>query len=337
MATIYDEIISSAEAALADFSQTEELLEYPEVQADKAYFLSVLSHYNEQKAVREKLAQLQSALSQEAATVALLSESLSEEERAEAYLELSTLRRRAVQLSTQLSYALGRKNVLQSAFCRAKATRPASAKILQQLVETIFSHFAASGVKVTNLHKSSTPKGGEQVEFVATGSDALSQLLAISGTHKVRIANLPNEEISLFAMPAEQPFAQLSENDVKIELFHSGGAGGQNVNKVETAVRAIHLPTNTVVVCQDERSQLSNKRRALQTLFEKLSMQNARLEKQRMEADMRAQQSQSSPIVFDVTSAVFSDARLSGAQKMTFPPTQEEFATYLNTVISKGN
>ncbi len=61
-----------------------------------------------------------------------------------------------------------------------------------------------------------------------------------------------------------------SEKDVKIEVFHSSGAGGQNVNKVETAVRALHLPTGITTVCQDERSQLQNKICALDNLKDKV-------------------------------------------------------------------
>jgi peptide chain release factor 1 len=64
---------------------------------------------------------------------------------------------------------------------------------------------------------------------------------------------------------------RISPEDVRIDIFCSSGKGGQNVNKVETAVRVTHLPTGTVVTCQDERSQLMNKRRALATLQTRLA------------------------------------------------------------------
>lgn len=67
----------------------------------------------------------------------------------------------------------------------------------------------------------------------------------------------------------------IEEKDVRVDLFHSGGAGGQNVNKVETAIRLTHLPTGITVTCQDERSQLKNKERAFKNLKEKLEKTTA--------------------------------------------------------------
>ncbi|MBO4534690.1 MAG: peptide chain release factor 1, partial [Clostridia bacterium] len=69
----------------------------------------------------------------------------------------------------------------------------------------------------------------------------------------------------------------LDPEDIRVDIYRSSGKGGQNINKVETAVRVTHLPTGTVVTCQDERSQLANKKRAMEHLVERLQADRDRL------------------------------------------------------------
>ena len=90
---IYGDIISAAQRALEGFDETKELLEYPEVQADKAYYLSILSKYNNLKIIKDKHSALISALEEEIAVSDMLSDAKSDEERAVIYEEISSLKR----------------------------------------------------------------------------------------------------------------------------------------------------------------------------------------------------------------------------------------------------
>lgn len=333
MYDIYGDIISAAERALETYDETKELLEYPEVQADKAYYLSVLSKYNNLKFLKDKLTDLTNALNEERAVSALLSEAKTDEEHAAIYEEISSLKRIALGISANLSDALGCKHIEERVYCRFKL-KEASSKFGAALFSLIKSDLISHGAKIEDEKITSAKSFVQEISFVAEGADVMTRLIPLSGAHKVYIAGAKSEELCFAVTPSARA-EKVLESDLKIDVFHSHGAGGQNINKVETAVRVTHIPTGLTVVCQDERSQLKNKKRALETIEKRLKERGEQAEKKRIEADICAQHcKKNTPISFDSASNTMTDTRLKAFTKIPFPFTENEFTSYINGLIA---
>ena len=139
--------------------------------------------------------------------------------------------------------------------------------------------------------------GYNEMVFAIKGRGAFSRLKHERGVHRVQ--RVPTTEASgrihtstatVAVLPeAEEVDVSVSPDDLRIDVFHAGGHGGQNVNKVATAIRIVHAPTGIVVTCQDERSQYKNKQKAMGILRARLYEQEQRRQEAEIVQSRRAQ------------------------------------------------
>ena len=163
----------------------------------------------------------------------------------------------------------------------------------------MYSRYTQSkGWAVDIINSNESGIGGfKEIVFEIKGKGAFSRFKYERGVHRVQrvpitesSGRIHTSTATVAVLPeADEVAVSIKPEDLRVDIYHSGGAGGQNVNKVATAVRITHLPTSIVTVCQDERSQLRNKTKAMAVLRARLLDMEQRKQEDEITRERRSQ------------------------------------------------
>lgn len=284
------------------YQEIESLMSNPDIATDHARLTGLAKERSALGAtvsIYQKYAKAVEAL-EEARTI--LKESTDSELIALAQEELVTLEETQMALNEQLKDALLPKDPQDErdtfVEIRAAAGGDEAALFAADLYRMYTRYAQIKGWNVDLVDASETgTKGYKEIIFEVKGRDVYSRLKHESGVHRVQrvpitesSGRLHTSTVTVAVLPeADDVEVAIAEEDLRIDIFHAGGHGGQNVNKVATAVRITHLASGIMAVCQDERSQLRNKQKAMAVLKARLLAIAVQQQRQEISQDRRSQ------------------------------------------------